>query len=119
VLIAIAKPIISVFNFTQEGAAYTFYILIVYGATMSIIVLNAANIVGVLRAGGDTKYTMIADCSCVWFIGVPTAFFATAFLDLPIYIVVLLVQFEEVIKLFILLNRFKSKKWVKNVIQNL
>jgi len=118
-LIGVAKPIISFFNFTPEGERYTFYILLVYGAVMCIVVVNAANIVGVLRAGGDTKFAMIVDCSCIWLIGVPTAFLATRWLKLPIYFAVLLVQSEEIIKLFVLLKRFRSKKWVRNVIQNL
>jgi len=118
-LIGVAKPIISFFNFTPEGEMYTFYILLVYGAAMCVVVVNAANIVGVLRAGGDTVFAMLADCSCIWFIGVPTAFIATQWLHMPIYFAVLLVQFEEVIKFFILFKRFKSKKWVRNVIQNL
>ena len=118
-LIAVAKPIISVFNFTPEGATYTFYILIVYGAFMSIVVFNGVNVVGVLRAGGDTKFAMAADCVCVWLIGVPTAFLTTQWLNLPIHIVIFLVTCEEIVKLFILLARFRSRKWVKNVIQNL
>ena len=118
-LIVVAKPVISLFNFTPEGTMYTFYILIVYGSVMGIIVVNATNIVGVLRAGGDTRFAMAADCLCIWLIGLPTVFFVTQKLSIPIYFVVLLVQLEEVIKLFILLARFKSKKWVRNVISDI
>ena len=119
VLIMVSKPIISIFNFTPEGALYTFYILIVYGAVMGVVVVNVTNIVGVLRSGGDTKFAMMADCSTLWLIGVPTAFITTQWLRIPIYFVVLLVQAEEIIKFFILYRRVKSKKWVRNVIHNL
>ena len=118
-LICVSKPIIRIFNFTPEGALYTFYILIVYGSVMGVVVVNGANVVGNLRAGGDTKFAMAADCSCTWFIGVPIAFLTTQWLHLPIYIAVLLVQSEEIVKLFILLKRFQSKKWVRNVISDL
>ena len=118
-LIAISKPVISLFNFTPEGGKMAFYILIIYGATMSITLFNAINVVGVLRSGGDTKFAMITESLCVWLIGVPMAFIATKWLRLPIYFAVLLVCMEEVVKSFLLFKRFISKKWVKNVINTM
>ena len=118
-LVVVAKPIIGFFNFTPEGETYTFYILIVYATTMCVVLLNGINVVGVLRAGGDTKFAMVCDVSCVWFIGVPLAFLSTKWLRLPIHFVLLLVKMEEAVKFFILMHRVLSKKWVKNVIRGL
>ena len=119
-LILVANPIISLFNFdTPEGAEYTFYILVVYAVSMPIVLFNGINIVGVLRSGGDTRYAMVVESIAVWMIGVPMAFFTTRVLKLPIYFCVLLVRMEEFIKFFVLLKRFLSKKWVRNVIKNL
>ncbi|MCL1808919.1 MAG: MATE family efflux transporter [Clostridiales bacterium] len=118
-LIAVAKPIIGLYNFTPEGAKFTFYILVIYGAKMGLDLFNGINIVGVLRSGGDTKYAMVTESLCVWLIGVPMAFISTMWLHLPIYFAVLLVCSEEVVKFFLLIKRFVSKKWVKNVIHNL
>ena len=120
ILIAISKPVISIFsNVTPEGQRYMFYILVIYGLTMCIILFNGITVVGVLRAGGDTKYAMVAESLAVWLIGVPLAFISTKYLRLPIYFCVLLVKMEEFVKFFILFKRFLSKKWVKNVIQDL
>ena len=119
-LIAIAKPVISLYKeFTPEGAAYAFYILVIYGLFMGIVVFNGMSVTGVLRSGGDTKYAMFIDCGCVWLIGVPMAFFTTQWLGLPIHLAVLLVSTEEIVKFYALLRRFKSKKWVRNVIKNM
>jgi putative MATE family efflux protein len=119
-LIAVSKPIISLFNnVSPEWEKYTFYILVIYGATMCLILFNGINIVGVLRSGGDTRYPLVVESLAVWLIGVPMAFITTKFLRLPIYFCVLLVKMEEFVKFFILLKRFLSKKWVKNVIQNI
>jgi len=119
-LIAVAKPIISLFGeVTPEGQQYIFYILVVYGVTMCLILFNGINIVGVLRSGGDTRYPMVAESLAVWLIGVPMAFISTRILRLPIYFCVLLVKTEEFVKFFILFKRFLSKKWVRNVIRNL
>ena len=115
-LILCAKPLISCFAFSPEAKRYAFLILVVYGVFMWLSVLNGIQITGTLRSGGDTKFAMIAETGCVWLIGVPAAFIATMFFHLPIYIAVLLVRMEDVSKFFILMKRFVSRKWVRNVI---
>ena len=118
-LILCAKPLIGLFDFTPLGEKYTFMLLVIYGVYMPINLVNGANITGVLRSGGDTRYAMISEVLCVWLIGVPMAFFATMYLQLPIYLAVILVKLEDVVKFFIIFRRFISKKWVKNVIHNM
>ena len=84
-----------------------------------IKVYNASIITGALRAGGDTRFAMLADVSCVWLIGVPMAFIGALVLKLPVYYVVLLVQLDEVVKFFITTYRFRSKKWVRDLVEHL
>lgn len=43
----------------------------------------------------------------------------TLYLHWPIYIAVLAVKSEEVVKAMILTKRYLSKKWLKNVIENI
>ena len=62
---------------------------------------------------------MFTECGSVWLIGVSIAFFGVLVFQFPIYIVVALVKLEEVAKFFILRKRFKSGKWVNNVINKL
>jgi len=119
ILILIAKPIISLYSFTAEGEKYTFYILLIYGSTMWLILLGGMLVVGVMRCGGDTKFAMATEVGTVWLIGVPMAFFATMFLGLPIYLAVLAVKLEEVVKAIVLLRRFYSRKWAKNMVDDL
>lgn len=118
-LIAVSRPIIDIFNFSPECKLYTFYILIIYGASMWLVLFNGSIVVGILRAGGDTKVAMLIDCSGIWLIAVPAAFITTQLLHFPIYFVVLCVETEEAAKFTFLLKRFLSKKWVKNVVGGL
>jgi len=118
-LILIAKPIISLYNFSPQGEKYAFYVLVIYGATMWLILLGGMLVVGVMRCGGDTKYAMVTEVGTVWLIGVPLAFFTTMVLGWPIYFAVLAVKTEEIIKAAILLRRFYSRKWAKNMVDNL
>ena len=118
-LIICAKPLISLFHFTPMGAHYAFLILLIYGLFMPLSLFNGINITGALRCGGDTRFAMLCEVICVWLIGVPMAFIATMYLHLPIYLAVVLVRTEDIVKGVILLKRFMSKKWVRNVIHSI
>ncbi|ATD55460.1 Na+ driven multidrug efflux pump [Clostridium chauvoei] len=53
----------------------------------------------------------------MWFIGVPMAFIGAVLLGFPIYLVILMVTAEEIAKFIVSIFRFKSYKWVHNVIE--
>ena len=118
-LILTSQLIIRLFNFTPEGQRYALLIICVYGVLMPLKVFNGLNIVGTFRCGGDTKFAMFLEVGSVWFIGVPLVFFGALYLALPIYFVVLMAQTEELVKGVLCLRRFRSKKWLNNLICNL
>ena len=79
---------------------------------------TALAIVGIFRGGGDTKYSMILEIGCVWFVGVPLAFIGAVVLKLPVYYVVAFAYTEEIVKTFISITRIVSKKWMKNIVDD-
>ncbi|MDR1028494.1 MAG: MATE family efflux transporter [Clostridiales Family XIII bacterium] len=115
-LLITSRLIVGLFGFTSEGRWYATLILLIYGVFLFIKIHNSTIITGVLRAGGDTLFAMFAEILCVWAIGVPIAFFAALYLKLPIYLVVLCVQAEETVKFFLTRWRYRSKKWVRNLV---
>lgn len=118
-LILSGKFLLSLFEFTPQGQLYAFYILVVYGCTMWLALYNGANITGVLRCGGDTRFAMVTEVSTVWLIGVPMAFITALALHWPIYFAVLAVKMEDVVKGIVLTRRFFSRKWARNVISEI
>jgi len=90
-------------------------ILKVFSFYIPIKFTNVVHIVGTLRSGGDTVYSLLAEIVPLWLIGVPLAFILSIYSTLPIYWIVAIVNVEEIIKLFLLLWRFFSYKWVKNL----
>jgi putative MATE family efflux protein len=115
-ILAVSGLIVKLFEFTPTGSRYATLILLIYGAFLFIKIHNATILTGALRAGGDTKFGMFAEIACVWLIGVPAAFFFALYVKLPIYLVVLCVQAEEAAKFFMMRWRYKSKKWVRNLV---
>lgn len=80
-------------------------------------VSNMIMIVGILRGGGDTRYSLIIDGYIIWFVGVPAAFIGAFVFHLPIHWVYLLVMSEEFTKWALGLRRFFSRKWIHNLAQ--
>ena len=119
ITIAAAYPLSGIFNLTEDGHRFTFYLLIVYGATMAGDLFNGMQVSGMLRAGGDTRFTMVADCASEWLIAVPIAFLAALVWHLPIHLALLATRTEMVVKAIILTKRYLSKKWMNTVITDL
>ncbi len=90
-------------------------LLVVMGLTFAIRVYNSIAIVGVLRAGGETRLAMLIDLGTVWLIGVPLAFIGALYFKLPVQYVFLLVTMEEVVKAILGVPIIKSRKWIKNL----
>ena len=74
-------------------------------------------IVGVLRSGGDTRFSMFLDGVMMWIVGVPSALLGAFVFHLPVYWVYLMVMSEELLKFVLSLLRYRSKKWIHNVSQ--
>jgi putative MATE family efflux protein len=114
------KAIISIFSIVDAKViADTSIILKLFSMIIPVKMLTSLFIVGILRSGGDTRFSLFLEIGSVWGIGVPLAFIGAVFLKLPVYIVVAMIYFEEVVKLILVLPRFKSKKWIRNLVDNI
>ena len=118
-LMILARPMTELFNLSEEGREYAFRILLIYGGFLCINLYNGINVTGTLRGGGDTRFAMIAEGSSLWLVAVPLAYIGAHVLGLPIYLAVFMLKCEEITKAMIMTYRFRSKKWVNNVITGL
>ncbi|MBM7614471.1 MATE family efflux transporter [Alkaliphilus hydrothermalis] len=120
VLIFTTAPfILSFFNISDTVYQNAKYILMVISFFMTFKIFNTILIIGILRSGGDTKFSLILEMSSVWLYGVPLAFIGAHVLHLPIHWVVALVTSEEVVKAIFGVPRVISKKWVRNVVESI
>ena len=94
----------------------TLNILFYYIPLQSISVVL---IVGVFRAGGDTKFALVADVFPLWFGSVLISAFAAFYLNLPPKLVYILIMSDEIIKQPLIFWRYRSKKWINNVTREL
>ena len=115
-LFAIRVNLSNLFKLEPLSHIYLEKLLIVFAIYFIPKMLSYMIIVGILRAGGDTKFCMLTDIFTIWFMGVPSAFVAVTILKLPVHLTIAIVYFEEVVKAIISYKRYKSKKWINNVI---
>lgn len=90
-------------------------LLVIMGFTFFIRTTNSTIIVGVLRGGGDTRFSMFLEMGAVWIVGVPLAFIGALTLKWPVQYVFLLITSEEIVKFLIGIPRVLSKKWMKEL----
>lgn len=89
--------------------------LLVLGACFPFRVFNLHVVVGICRAGGDTRFGMYLDLIGVWAVGVPLAALGAFAWGLPAWAVFLLTQVEEIAKSFVGLARILSGSWARDV----
>jgi len=114
-LILASSVVVIPFGLSVRVGRMTTLSLISLGFLLPIKALNMVTITGILRSGGDTRFSMLTELSGVWLIGVPCAFFGGLVLHLPIYFLFLFVAFDEVFKLTLSLARVRSGKWMNRL----
>jgi putative MATE family efflux protein len=119
-LMMLTSPlVVRFFNVDPDVRTNALRILIVIGVFLTIKMANALQVIGTLRGGGDTTYSLFMEISSVYLVGVPLAFAATMLWHLPIYWVVALVSLEEVTKAVVGFWRLFSNKWANSVIDGM
>jgi len=115
IIIALLSPFF-INTFFSSLSAQTKKISINFIYIMCLVIfakgVNFIIIIGILRAGGDSFFTMLVDFIPIWFIGIPLAFCAAFVWQFNPYIVILLAYSEEIIKFFVVIYRFYSFKWI-------
>lgn len=115
-VLLIREPVIGLYNISAEVADNASLLMTIFALTAWLRSINFILFVGALRAGGDTRFSMFMEIFSIWVIGVPAALIGGFVLHLPVYGVYLMVLSEEVVKAFILVNRFRSKKWIHDLV---
>jgi putative MATE family efflux protein len=112
-LIPISAWVPLLFKVSQSVRHITRRVLLLHAIFLPFDVFNWQLIVGILRSGGDTRYSMFLEIGTMWGYGVPLAFISGLVLHQPIGLVFILIRSEEVVKFVIGLFRLISKKWIR------
>jgi putative MATE family efflux protein len=104
------------YNLSPAGVHNVRILMLVMACTLWVRMINFITFIGALRAGGDTLFALIMEICSIWLIGVPTAYIGAFVLHLPVYFVYLMVGLEELAKVVVSLWRFRSRKWIHDLV---
>jgi Na+-driven multidrug efflux pump len=107
--------VLSLYNVSPEVIQNAGSLINVVTFFLWVRVNNMTTVVGILRAGGDTRFSLFLDGIIIWIVGVPMAYLGAFVLDFPVYLVYLCAMSEEAAKWVLGINRYFSRKWINNL----
>lgn len=115
-VVLIARPVMmATMELTEEAGNYLSLMMLVMSYFVIAQTFNTTMIVGVFRAGGDTKIGLIIDVSCMWCLSILAGVIAAFVIKLPVMAVYVILLSDEIFKIPISAWRYKTYKWLKNV----
>ncbi len=117
-VLLLRDTVIGLYDLSPSGAYNVRMLMLMMACTLWIRMFNFSTFIGALRAGGDTRFALLMEICSIWLIGVPAAYFAAFVLHLPVYYVYLFVILEEIAKAFVSFWRFRSRKWIHDLVNN-
>lgn len=116
VIILCVIPFVSLFGtLTAAAQEYLRTMLIVCSYYVIGKSINMTVISGILPSGGDSKFGFICDAVTMWAVVVPIGLICAFVLDLPVTLVYIIINIDEIIKLPAVYLNYKKYRWVKNL----
>lgn len=118
VMLALSPLIFAVTDLSAAAKTYLRWMLVMCSCYMVGKSVNGTTIGGIFCAGGDSRFGFLCDAVTMWCITVPLGFLAAFVLRLPVVLVYLIVNLDEIVKLPVVYRHYKKYKWVKDLTVN-
>ena len=115
IMLCFAGNIVGMFNVEPETAQSALRLLRVFATFIWLQGLYTVTIVGILRAGGDVRFSAIMDVLPVWVVGVPLIALTGLVLKWPIHMVYIMTYMVKLLQAVVGHFRIRSGRWIKNV----
>lgn len=112
-----ARPwVLTIFDqLDAQSTELLFNTLGVFCFLVWVKVINMMRIIGVLRAGGDNRFTLITDTVVMWVFGLPIYIAAVFLTKLSFIYLYALMFLEDGLKFMPVIRRIVSRKWMNNL----
>ena len=116
VVILAISPLLPLFlKLTPLAKSYLSAMMVIMSYYVIGQSFNSTIVVGVLRAGGDTRFGLFLDVGVMWLCSIAGAAVGAFVIGIPMPWVYILLCSDEVIKIPFSLWRYKSYRWLRNV----
>lgn len=107
--------LIKSFDLSNEASRYLDLMLIIMCFYILAQTFSCMFIIGIFRAGGDSKCGLIIDVPTMWFGSLLLASIAGFIFKAPIELVIFFICIDEFIKVPLCYLRYKKDKWINDV----
>lgn len=111
-LFVLKDPLLSMYRLSAQATLYADHFMMIMSVVMVGMAYQMPVGVGLIQGGGDTKFSMYLNLISVWGIVMPLSFLTAFYWKLPVEIVVIAVQSDQIFKCLPIFLRFKSYKWI-------
>ncbi|PYG89864.1 putative MATE family efflux protein [Ruminiclostridium sufflavum DSM 19573] len=120
IVILIVRPVLmtslSLSDVTQGYLSTMMFIMSYFVVAQAV---NTTLVVGIFRGGGDIKFGLYLDVSTMWGGSILIGALAAFVFHWSVPVVYMILMSDEIIKIPLILWRYKSKKWLNNVTRDL
>lgn len=102
-------------NLTPETVEILEKIILVGAVIVFFQALAVVGMVGVLRAGGDSRFVFICEASFLWGVAVPLGFLTGLVLGWPAPVVFFILKSDEVLKTMVSTVRILRFRWLRDI----
>lgn len=115
-LVLLRAPVLSLFDISDTAFRTAELLLIIYAIDINIRNIPYITVVGIFRAGGDTRIGLVADMLVMYVISLPVTILCGLVWKLPfITTYLVMIVAEDICKCAITLPHFFRMKWIKPV----
>lgn len=115
VVLLITPLVLRVSNLTPGAMENLKSMLLINSYYVMGAAVNTVLVVGIFRAGGDSRFGLICDTVDMWCYAVPLGFLAAFVWKLPHMVVYFLLCTDEFVKWPVVIHHFRSDKWIRNI----
>lgn len=108
----IARDMLSLSEQAKTYMSFMMFVMSYFAIGQSF---NSIVVVGICRAGGDTKFGLYLDAFFLWCVSILFGAIAAFLLKLPVQIVYMILLSDEILKMPVSYWRYRTMKWLKNV----
>lgn len=114
-LIALRRPLLSLYNLNANATDLALTLILIMGFIMMTMSYQMPVSFGLIQGGGDTKFTMKMNMISTWCIVMPLSFMAAFWWKLPVPLVVIVIQSDQIFKCIPTFIHFRKYTWMKKL----
>lgn len=116
ILIFLCRDVmVDFYNVAEETRILAKQMLVITAIVVFFVSTSGICIVGVLRGGGDAKFSLFIEIIALWLFSVPLGYIAGLGLHWPILAVYALFKSDEIVKAILCWIRLAGDKWIRVV----